>query len=64
MSEFEMLRTFNCGVGMVLVVEKEDAASLTAELNAQEPGCCFEVGKLTEREGNGAQVSFTGSLLK
>jgi phosphoribosylformylglycinamidine cyclo-ligase len=30
----EMARTFNCGVGMVLVVDESDVASVVADLEA------------------------------
>lgn len=33
-ADSEMLKTFNCGIGMVLVVENEQAETLTAELQA------------------------------
>ncbi len=33
-SEEEMLRTFNCGIGMVLVVEKDRAEEITRALEA------------------------------
>lgn len=32
--EFEMLRTFNCGIGMVLVIDGAEAAAVTANLEA------------------------------
>src|SRR5690606_12546864 len=55
----EMLRTFNCGVGMLVAVETGDAESLVALLKDHgETGTI--VGTLTERTGDA--VEFSGSL--
>ena len=51
----EMHRTFNCGIGMVLVVARTDVKT-TLDVLA---GCgvdASEIGAIVEREGNGAQV--------
>lgn len=57
-SEAEMLRSFNCGVGMVLVVPPSLEAKVTEALSAagEEP---FPVGSITA----GAGVSYSGALL-
>ena len=55
----EMLRTFNCGVGMLLVVEASDAATLVDRLNAAGE-TAYVAGALAERTGE--PVSFTGTL--
>ena len=36
-SDFEMLRTFNCGIGMVVVVRREHADQVLSEIRATEP---------------------------
>ena len=59
MSEREMLRTFNCGVGMLCAVAPEDADRLVAHLNERGETATV-VGKLTERTGE--PVTFTGAL--
>ena len=57
----EMLRTFNCGLGMVLVVAKEDAEAVTAALvKAGEPQACA-VGVLETWDGGGEQVQVEGT---
>lgn len=44
-AEHEMLRTFNCGIGMVVVVEPEMAADVTASLRAAGE-IVTEIGKI------------------
>jgi phosphoribosylformylglycinamidine cyclo-ligase len=44
-SEFEMYRTFNMGVGMVIVCAAKDAQSVQNHL--MEQGECFEIGHVT-----------------
>ena len=45
----EMARTFNCGVGMVLVVDADDVESVTADLEAAGE-TVVRVGQITEGE--------------
>ena len=49
-AEKEMLRTFNCGIGMILVVAESEADQVTAHLQAAglDPLPC---GRLVERKG-------------
>ncbi|MBO0662335.1 phosphoribosylformylglycinamidine cyclo-ligase [Jiella sp. MQZ9-1] len=55
----EMLRTFNCGVGMIVVVSQADAATASALL--QEAGETVTViGQIQPRHGEG--VTFTSDL--
>ncbi len=59
MSEREMLRTFNCGVGMLVAVAPEDAEKLVASLTASGETAAV-VGQLTPRAGE--PVTFRGKL--
>lgn len=55
----EMMRTFNCGVGMVLVAGKDETADLIAALEQQgeEP---IVLGELADRDGDA--VTYHGEL--
>lgn len=59
MSEHEMLRTFNCGVGMLVAVTPEDAEKLVDSLTASGETAAI-VGQLTPRAGE--PVTFRGKL--
>ena len=54
----EMLKTFNCGIGMVLVASKESEDELTALLR-EEGEDVHLIGEITEGQG----IHYTGSLL-
>jgi phosphoribosylformylglycinamidine cyclo-ligase len=51
----EMLRVFNCGIGMVLVVAKQDAARASALLEASGERV-HEIGVIRARQGDEAQT--------
>ena len=55
----EMLRTFNCGVGMLAAIEKDKAAALVEHLNAAGEQAAI-VGELRQRDGE--PVTFSGTL--
>tara|TARA_R110000868_G_scaffold30334_1_gene112278 strand:- start:146 stop:1222 length:1077 start_codon:yes stop_codon:yes gene_type:complete len=57
--QHEMLRTFNCGVGMLVAVAPADADKLVAHLNAAGEIAAV-VGKLTDRTDE--PVTFEGAL--
>ena len=59
LSEPEMLRTFNCGVGMLCAVTKEDARKLVEHLAAAGETAAI-VGELRPRTGE--PVTFSGAL--
>ena len=56
----EMLRTFNCGIGMVLVAAPKDAAAIAAVLQ-REGESVAELGQVTAAE-SGPQVRYTGTF--
>jgi phosphoribosylformylglycinamidine cyclo-ligase len=58
-SEREMLRTFNCGVGMMIAVGASDAEALVALLNGEGETATI-VGELRPRSGEA--VTFDGKL--
>jgi phosphoribosylformylglycinamidine cyclo-ligase len=60
-AEREMLRTFNCGIGMVIVVKAKDARAVAAALK-QSGEIVVTLGTLRKRKGKEAQVATKGSL--
>ncbi|OYW50111.1 MAG: phosphoribosylformylglycinamidine cyclo-ligase, partial [Rhodobacterales bacterium 12-65-15] len=58
MAEAELLKTFNCGIGMILVVAEDRAGALT-ELLAAEGESVVRLGRIVEGQG----VHYTGRLL-
>ncbi|PYE35781.1 phosphoribosylformylglycinamidine cyclo-ligase [Rhizobium sp. PP-F2F-G38] len=57
----EMLRTFNCGVGMIAVVPAELADSVTAAL-ATEGETVFRLGRMIARDEGAPGVVYEGTL--
>ena len=55
----EMLRTFNCGVGMLAAVAPGDVERFIADLSAEGENAVV-IGELVERQGE--PVTFDGSL--
>ena len=53
----EMYRTFNCGIGMVLVVNAEDADAIQKFLQ-QQGETIYQIGRIRTREGGEHQTQF------
>jgi len=51
----EMRRTFNCGIGMVMIVARGDVKATLDTLCASDVDA-YEIGSIVEREANGPQV--------
>jgi phosphoribosylformylglycinamidine cyclo-ligase len=59
--ETEMLQTFNCGVGLIVVAEQAKAADVIAAFN-QSGESAFAIGALVSGGGPEPQVRYRGSL--
>ena len=57
----EMLRTFNCGVGMIVVVAAEDVDQVTSVLKA-EGETVFALGRMVARDEGAAGTIYKGTL--
>jgi phosphoribosylformylglycinamidine cyclo-ligase len=58
--DIEMLRTFNCGVGMILVVGAADADAVTAEL-ARAGETVHRIGRIAPRPADSPATIVTGT---
>nr|XP_060626385.1 trifunctional purine biosynthetic protein adenosine-3 [Anolis sagrei ordinatus]XP_060626386.1 trifunctional purine biosynthetic protein adenosine-3 [Anolis sagrei ordinatus]XP_060626387.1 trifunctional purine biosynthetic protein adenosine-3 [Anolis sagrei ordinatus]XP_060626388.1 trifunctional purine biosynthetic protein adenosine-3 [Anolis sagrei ordinatus] len=60
LSEEEMARTFNCGIGAVLVVPKEQAGNILKDIQTHEEA--WMIGKVVQRQGESAHVEVNNLL--
>ena len=60
-TEAELLRTFNCGVGMIVVVKPADAKAVMAALK-RAGETVVTLGAIRARKGKEPQVAYSGSL--
>jgi phosphoribosylformylglycinamidine cyclo-ligase len=60
-AEAEMLRTFNCGVGMIVVVAAKDEKSVRATLSRAGEKV-VRLGEIRKRRGKELQVAYSGTL--
>ncbi len=58
-SDFEMYRTFNCGIGMILVCSKDEEENVTSRLRGQGE-TVWTIGEITERERGEEAVELIG----
>ncbi len=58
-SESEMLRTFNCGIGMIVVVAAKDAKKVTATLKRSGEKVTV-IGRIAKRKAKEPQVRYLG----
>jgi len=59
--ESEMLRTFNCGVGLIVAADAARASDVIAALNGADENA-FVIGTLVSAEASEPAVRYTGSL--
>ncbi|MGN7291638.1 phosphoribosylformylglycinamidine cyclo-ligase [Rhizobium sp. SAFR-030] len=57
----EMLRTFNCGIGMIVVVAPQNVQAVTDILSA-EGEVVVPLGRIVDREAGAAGTIYTGTL--
>lgn len=57
LDDTEMLRTFNCGIGMILIVGEKDAARVLSSLGPE----ASQIGNIVARDG-GSAIRFQGRL--
>ena len=62
LDDHEMLRTFNCGIGMVLIVKKDAVDEAKALLRDAGESVVYDLGVLVSRQGEEEQVEMKAAL--
>lgn len=62
MDDTEMLRTFNCGIGAVLVVDADAASDVITGISKTNEAAVVELGRLAERETPETAIRYSGEL--
>ena len=62
LDDHEMLRTFNCGIGMVLIVKQGCVDEVKSLLHEAGEGLIYDLGVLTDRQGSEEQVEMKHNL--
>ena len=62
-AEREMLRTFNCGIGMIVVVSPKDAKKVAASFRKSGEEV-VTLGTIRKRKGAEEQVALSGTLAR
>ncbi|HSX21053.1 MAG TPA: phosphoribosylformylglycinamidine cyclo-ligase [Gammaproteobacteria bacterium] len=57
----EMFNTFNCGIGMILIVKKQNVDKVLKQLATTDVKA-YKIGVMRKRDGAEAQVEFNGDL--
>ena len=62
LDDHEMLRTFNCGIGMVLIVKKGAVSEAKTLLRDAGESVIYDLGTLVGRQGEEEQVEMKCAL--
>ena len=60
-AEKEMLRTFNCGIGMIAVVERARAAKVVSQFSSARARRVVQLGELVAAAKGKPRVTYTGT---
>jgi phosphoribosylformylglycinamidine cyclo-ligase len=61
-SEAEMLRTFNCGIGLIIIVGRGEADTIVSRLQSHGAGSAVRLGEVVPTAAGAARVVYDGHL--